>query len=1266
MNLFFHQISSDNSSQDEDISSVNQHSSESNFNSFVSPSPTYHLSMDQHLSHITTKISQSATPIRSRYFSDEDFLLDQMNKPFKPMKKEFLVPVSIVICAISHPQFYPKRNSRKNMSSFIFWKNLISSDSQDFLGTFAASYKTEYARLLPLARFLPFVSPTVEKLNTIPTVRNESGDGRSLFHYVGYGFPQLSKSSLNLIDGCPENMRPYHYSKLFEILRPPSWFIFDCDNAEIALNGLLKASKESISIDSTKSHDWFCFCATSIDEELPIDPNLPRDFFTSCLFTPISLSILCHILQYYRTTFLNISDFPFSHFEEFLLASNDKQLDLTLSTIIDSIAVCYLSPTTYRKLFYQDKFTSWMFRHFLLAQFLLAPYDVHPVSYPEMPNTASHPLWHQWQATLDLWITSTTTPKPSFATNFFNRSVTTFQTFLSNDKTKSKIDLSLLTILARYPTTRLNGCDRAFILLSEYASENIDNRKKIAEVIAFNDLFSKLISFDSNNDEYHSLAYLVLSLLQLDLNFESSISNNLNFAILPTYLFDTTISEDTRSLLSAILASIVIFNKTLKGICASSAFINETTDAIRTAQSSQLILWLLILLKRSFSIMSADFSCFYNASSHLQIAVCLFHKMSEIRAAATSALSCFMQSIECMSNLHLILFAVSLYDDASYLVRHQLILLLSRFLSSTHSQPSLITLSSLQHHSFGSLFLSWMKTEKVPANFNEYAAIVDKIAHLDDSINYIIGIVHFLIEYFTHDPHPAIQSLAKRIKSYLYDDTKSSTSYSISPPFTALHIRDNSFEEDEFTESEIKSIEDDPQKQQMLDISTSYESDSDALYNISVRHLVNTPQRNIEEASGHRIREIDAVLGNINLPVITLKKTNEMNNLTPVKMCYHPKMLQAVIATSQTPNDRKPPLSTQPTLANQKSLSRSSLYSHDKLKNKPSTPPSSMHSPLGPMSLIHTSFNSNLSSHELSKHSSLIQSSGSSISSFPTVQFPQKSWLYTIDEDMNILNKLALSNSIVSDLSYNILCDEPVIGAATCDGCCTLWFPSCRNAFASWRADINYMNDNIPLYAQISSANQTIATTRGSNGLNLWDLKSMQLIGEWPIDDVETKAATSLAIHPGNQNVCTIGFDNGGFTAIDTRVSNKETILTVSIGESIIGLRENKVGANLIYAATKSGRCLAWDMSTNNLTPCGIPNPKLNVHSFDASLSLPILGFSSIDDHPIITTPNGQSLYKVEDVAPNSIISFHPVLPFVTFGTAGHVQTFSIQSDSHH
>ena len=82
MNLFFHQISSDNSSQDEDISSVNKHSSESNFNSFVSPSPTYHLSMDQHLSHITTKISQYATPICSRYFSDEDYLLDQMNKPF--------------------------------------------------------------------------------------------------------------------------------------------------------------------------------------------------------------------------------------------------------------------------------------------------------------------------------------------------------------------------------------------------------------------------------------------------------------------------------------------------------------------------------------------------------------------------------------------------------------------------------------------------------------------------------------------------------------------------------------------------------------------------------------------------------------------------------------------------------------------------------------------------------------------------------------------------------------------------------------------------------------------------------------------------------------------------------------------------------------------------------------------------------------------------------------------------------------------------------
>ncbi|OHT11130.1 hypothetical protein TRFO_04093 [Tritrichomonas foetus] len=1155
MDLLFHQISSDNSlsTSDEISSDVATQSPESSHQDFVSPQPSYHLSMNEHLNHISTEITQESSSLSSDIFSDDDFCLDQMNKPFIPTKQPYIEPVSSVIVVIAHPQDYSKADSNfaKTRPSFISWKTLKSNSSADFLGSLTTSYKNEYTRLLPIIRFIPFVSPSIDKMNTLPTIRRESGYGRGVFHYIGYGFSPISKASLNLSDGRPDNIRPFSLKKLFESFYPPSWFIFDCDSAESALDGLIKASNDSLNYDSSNKTDWFCLCATSKGEELPIDPCLPRDFLTTCLFTPISLSILCHVLQYYRTSFLS-SDFPLSHIEELLLASNDIQLDTTLSTITDAIAAGFMKPDLYHLLFYQDSFISSFYKNFILSQYLLSPYEVHPVSYPAIPSTISHPLWHQWQATLDLWVMSTTSPRPSFATDFFNRSIITFSTFLVNKKTK--IDVSLLTILARYPTTQLTGCDRAITLLAEYSAMDLKNREKIASVIKFNDLFEKLIARESSDEEYQSLAYLILALLQLDLNFACQIHSELNMAILPSFIFDESINETTRSLLSAIFAAVVIFNRTLRQICASSEFINAAKDAIQTAHSPQLILWLLILLKRSFSILSADFSCFYNSSSHIQISVCLFHKIPEVRAAATSALSCFMQSDECALNLHLILFAINLYKDASFLVRHQLLLLLSRFLSSSRNPSSTFANgSTLKKYNFTSLLENWLQSS--PKTFSEYAMAVDKIAHLEDSTNYIVGIVHYLIEYFTHDPHPAIHSLACRNKGYFYEDNKSSASNSISPPFTSLKLTESSFEEDE---DETKEI-------------STFESDSDALYNIAVKHLVKSAQWKVtqeDEVYQYKRSCKDVVFGNINLPTIHLQPRAASNGIEAVKITFDPKTLQTAVATKNC-------------------------------------------------------------------------------------------HICTLDEDMKVSNSIKISDTTsISDLCCDMIARETIIAAGTSDGCCFLWYPQCNNVYASWRADINYVNDSIPLFARISSHKSTIATARGTDGLALWAAKSMQLIGEWPCDD-EAKQITAFTIHPGNQNICVLGFDNGGFTAIDTRTPCNEKILTVSIGERIVGLSGNRVGADLIYTATSSGRCLVWDMSTNNLTPCG--SQKMEIDSFDAHFALPILGFSSKEESPIIMAADGNCKYKANEVSPNSILAFHPILPVVTFGSPdGQILSYNI------
>ena len=103
-----------------------------------------------------------------------------------------------------------------------------------------------------------------------------------------------------------------------------------------------------------------------------------------------------------------------------------------------------------------------------------------------------------------------------------------------------------------------------------------------------------------------------------------------------------------------------------------------------------------------------------------------------------------MQSNECDTNIQLILFSISTFNDMSYLVRYQLLLLLVRFLVSTSPTANPIDMSNV--HSFNEIFNLWLKEN--PKTFEEYAKAIDCISHLDYSFNYVTSIVKYLIIYF--------------------------------------------------------------------------------------------------------------------------------------------------------------------------------------------------------------------------------------------------------------------------------------------------------------------------------------------------------------------------------------------------------------------------------------------------------------------------------------------------------------------------------------
>jgi regulator-associated protein of mTOR len=79
--------------------------------------------------------------------------------------------------------------------------------------------------------------------------------------------------------------------------------------------------------------------------------------------------------------------------------NNDNlTMNLTINLITDGAC-----PTDqFQKLFRQDLLVASLFRNLLLAERIMRSYDCTPVSWPVLPPTYQHPMWHAWDLALDL------------------------------------------------------------------------------------------------------------------------------------------------------------------------------------------------------------------------------------------------------------------------------------------------------------------------------------------------------------------------------------------------------------------------------------------------------------------------------------------------------------------------------------------------------------------------------------------------------------------------------------------------------------------------------------------------------------------------------------------------------------------------------------------------------------------------------------------------------------------------------------------------
>jgi regulator-associated protein of mTOR len=315
------------------------------------------------------------------------------------------------------------------------------------------------------------------------------------------------------------DFREFPLTCLFEILQPPSCFIFDCAAAGIVIPTLAPAAAQLAALEDSDQvdwSDWLCLCAASEDEELPDDLRLSRDFLTAVLHTPIKTAIVCHILQYFRMGHAASAAFPpCKHL--WGDASNRKHLEVVLTALTDAIAADTLPDSLYHHLFRGNTLTALLMRHFLFAQYLLRHYRVHPVSQPDLPDTSLHPMWRQWSILLDSCISTGPVFRAVASSELFARAAKSFENLVKSHQ---------FDLLRPYYIALLfhNIASDTFIkLLSEFARDPLAPKSMLVNVTFFQPLFSRLMTTDPRSGTFGSLCFLAHLLLFNNSNFVNDL-----------------------------------------------------------------------------------------------------------------------------------------------------------------------------------------------------------------------------------------------------------------------------------------------------------------------------------------------------------------------------------------------------------------------------------------------------------------------------------------------------------------------------------------------------------------------------------------------------------------------------------------------------------------------------------------------------------------------------------------------------------------------
>jgi regulator-associated protein of mTOR len=346
----------------------------------------------------------------------------------------------------------------------------------------------QYETLSIRVRYKQYLDPSVDETRKFCTsLRRNAKDERILFHYNGHGVPLPTQSGEIWVFN--RNYTQYIPVSLYDLqawLGAPSLYVFDCSHAGNIIQSfdrfVEKHEAENIELrqqDPTAQlqsySDNILLAACRKTESLPTNPDLPADLFTSCLTSPIEMSLTFFILENPLPSNLTKEDalrVPGRLQER---RSPIGELNWIFTAITDTIAWNLLPRPIFKKLFRQDLMVAALFRNFLLSERIMRAHGCHPMSMPALPDTHDHPLWQSWDLACEMVLAqlpamlaneAAGVPYEYQHSNFFTEQLTAFEVYLSHGA-PSQAAPSQLPIVLQVLLSQVHRL-RALILLSRF------------------------------------------------------------------------------------------------------------------------------------------------------------------------------------------------------------------------------------------------------------------------------------------------------------------------------------------------------------------------------------------------------------------------------------------------------------------------------------------------------------------------------------------------------------------------------------------------------------------------------------------------------------------------------------------------------------------------------------------------------------------------------------------------------------------------------